>query len=240
MAGSVSRFLRALGASALAAWAGCGGNVATTDGGSLPACHDDRRTSATSFVRTGTDCILPGDCRPEGGPVTCVAGLCVYASCNGKNEDQACTMPGGAPGTCCQGTCGPMTPPSGVPSSHDNCGGCGSVCPADSTCDNAGLCSPGCPSQPCPAGLMCLTIPAFAGQPAACVHASCSSQPDGTRCFGPAVPPNAPKNDIGGNCCGGQCVDSTIDNANCGGCGIKCCAGTQCSSAGVGIVSLCL
>jgi hypothetical protein len=210
-------------------------------------CHNDRPLQGTTAVQAGA-CT----CRPEGGRSSCVGGglddsgvpssaHCVYASCNGSNEDEPCALPGGAEGTCCMGTCGPMTPASGVPTSHDNCGACGNVCPADSTCDNAGICRPGCPSQPCPAGLVCLVLP---GEPIAegstCVHANCSSQPDGTRCSPPAILPNAPKGDILGICCGGQCVDSTLDNGNCGGCGIVCCPGTQCGSNGVGVEAVCL
>ncbi len=241
---------------------GCGGSVVETDNGAAAAadgpaaqvCHDDRAAPGTPFVQGGDACTLPdggaglGDgtygcvdpnackCRPEGGPVACVAGQCVYASCNGKNEDEACTMVGGGTGMCCSGVCSPSLGLNAVQEDQANCGSCGRVCPAASTCFNAG-CSPGCPTDPCPPGYGCVQVMGIP-QPSTCLPLSCAGQRDGARCYVPGSMTDAIYNGI---CCGQECVDPTKDNGNCGGCGLKCCADTQCGSAGSGMIaSVCL
>jgi hypothetical protein len=181
------------------------------------------------------------ECLAQAGDARCVPGgaggeygayQCVYASCNGANEDQACALPDGGAGICCQGACSSSVPNPIVmiPISQANCGACGYACPSASTCNVGGVCSPGCPTQPCPAELVCLPGSTLEGS--ACVHGSCTAQPDGTRCSSPASVPNAPIKGVpSGICCGGQCVDPSQDGTNCGGCGIVCCPGTACISS---------
>src|SRR5580700_9810536 len=98
----------------------------------VPSCHDDRAPPGTPFLQGGESCTLPDggpgvgsgtygcvdpnacSCRSEGGPSTCVAGQCIFAACNGRNEDEACSMPGGGSGVCCGGVCAPSLGLNGV------------------------------------------------------------------------------------------------------------------------------
>jgi hypothetical protein len=69
-------------------------------------------------------------------------------------------------------------------------------------------------------------------------------EPDGTPC---AIP-----TDAGGNtgavhagyntgiCCNHECGDPQTDNRNCGGCGVTCCSGKQCSGVSGLIAAACL
>jgi hypothetical protein len=140
---------------------------------------------------------------------------------------------GGGVGVCCGTTCTAsivnprLMVPQGFVADPNNCGGCGRVCPAGSACDQSFTCTLRCPTAPCPAGSTCV-----GGNQPVCMPTSCASQPDGVRCAGA---------EIWGICCEGVCVNPTTDNRNCGGCGMPCCGGTQCSSAdGVSVAGVCL
>jgi hypothetical protein len=215
------------------------------------ACHDDDPAFGTVHGRAAQPCTLADggagvvsltfgcidpnacQCRPEGGPAACAVGdagnpHCVYATCNGRNEDEACALPGGGEGVCCMGLCngGLANGWQSFPSTQENCGDCGSLCPTNSTCSmGSGVCSPGCPTDPCPEGFVCYFN--------ICNPEGCASARDGSRC-------SAKGTSNPGICCSGMCVDP-FDNSNCGGCGITCCPGRQCAPANSsGITGLCL
>jgi hypothetical protein len=167
-------------------------------------------------------------CAPEAGPASCVAGdgfdtgfnvHCVYASCNSTDENEPCTLPDGAPGTCCAGSCVALLQPAflgmmpGYVSDPNNCGGCGNMCLPGTTCPK-GVCITPCGPTDCPAGRVCSYI-SQSCEPII----DCPSEPDGTPCRPTVGGP--------GICCGGACISPT-DDSNCGGCGIVCCPGTNC------------
>lgn len=97
---------------------------------------------------------------------------------------------------------------------------CGGV-----SCDDRDLCTTGevCTSGVCPRGtaLVCNSPPdACQSRTGSCVSGSCRYSPlvDGTQCgLGAAS-----------RCCTGQCVNTSGDAKNCGGCGLSCAANQMC------------
>ena len=221
---------------------GCGASATPA------ACHDDSPRPGTSFVEGGKRCTLPDGrqgfghgsygcvdptichCTPEAGAATCkqfpdppgTTGLCVYASCNGSDEQQPCQRMDGSTGICCAGSCVVV---SSLDTDPNNCGACGIACAESVTCDatqgrrGCAVCPLGAPT----CAVQCRTGYALVGASSQqCAASSCMGRSDGTTCsLGQSA----------GICCGGRCIDPGTDNANCGGCGIRCCAGRQCSPA---------
>ncbi len=236
----------------LAVVSGCSGG--SVGGGG--ACHDDSPPPSAMFYEGGSPCTLPdgrqglGDgsfgcvdptlchCLPEAGPVTCATGaVCVYAACNGANPGAACALAGGGQGTCCNGACSAvdlLTDPA-------NCGGCGFVCPEGVSCDHGACAVPSGTTSGCPSGTVLAVAACLSSACLACIPSSCAGLADGAAC---ALPP-VPDPGMNGLCCGGACV-SPIDNDNCAGCGVTCCAGTMCrpgspyfGGSSLGIVATC-
>jgi hypothetical protein len=230
-----------------------------------PLCRDDRPLPGTPFVENafGGNCTLPdgglgnglgawgcvdpsvclltmrtgspSHCKLGAGEAVCKAGRCIYASCSGITEDDACSLPDGSTGVCCAGVCRPADFIANDPS---NCGGCGLGCASGMACANA-YCGdggsgvgPSCDGVVCAPGRVC--APTFCRWVTgggtscySCVASSCASKPDGIEC-------------PGGMCCQQKCVDPASDNNNCGGCGIRCCPGTQCSPGSTISAAMCL
>jgi hypothetical protein len=159
-------------------------------------------------------------CAPGGA---CVAGTCLYATCDGSNVNGACSLPGGGRGVCCKGACTAID----FRSDPKNCGGCGIVCASDSVCNGGGCavpCNYDCPGGAstcgtCPSGYACgspvndLVCGGLACQ--ACLLRDCANAVDGTPC-------------TNGICCDHSCIQPNTDPKNCGGCGLDCC-GARCS-----------
>ncbi|MHB1845412.1 MAG: MXAN_6577-like cysteine-rich protein [Deltaproteobacteria bacterium] len=174
-------------------------------------CQSPAKSCGSECVNTATD---PRNC-----------GACGAACPSGQScASGACVCGGGA--TACGTLCASLT------ADPTNCGGCGNACLTGAYCDGGScacegsrvLCSGRCVDpqsdvancggceKPCGQGQVC-----FAGQ----CQASC--QPDG----GQGVQDAGALQD-----CGGSCVDTLTDPANCGGCGQACGAGQLCSSGG--------
>jgi len=225
-------------------------HAAGVDGGTF-ACHDDRPTPGTPFVEGGSSCTLPDGgagvgsgfygcldptvchCKPEAGPADCRQsrgqGVCVYAGCNGANDDELCQL-GASSGVCCAGTCAALD----FETDNHDCGGCGVVCAPGSSCQG-GMCMPACTfGHSCGGGLTCAqaSVSIRVGGWAAngCFGTSCTGKPDGTDCMLPGQI---------GICCAEACV-SLVADTSCGGCGIQCCTGTHCSPSGSGLTGVCL
>ena len=186
-----------------------------TDAG---ACQDDRLPPGSPDA---AGCMHPATrCKPQGGPASCATGVCVYETCNSANQAKACKMPDGSNGTCCGSTCGKID----FTTDSKNCGGCGQICPSGN-CTNsqcADDCKPGCMTSgvSCGAGRVCMR-PHNDANAGACMAASCTGLADGAPCG----------QGVEGICCNGGCVNPDRDARHCGGCGIRCCAGTVCKGA---------
>lgn len=232
----------------LAAGIGCGGGAGT--------CHNDNPPLADMFFEGGSSCTLPngrpglGDgqygcidptlChyRAEAGPATYAPGpVCVYAACNGANPGAACALPGGGQGICCNGACSTVD----VQTDPSNCGGCGNVCPDGVPC-NSGACGIPSSTPACPPGLILWAATCMHSSSCiACVAPSCTGLPDGAPCVVQADAGELMFLDGGflssseqpaGICCHGACAAWYSDNQNCGGCGVTCCPGTNCTLDG--------
>jgi hypothetical protein len=167
----------------------------------------------------GSDCIDwvndPMNC--GGCEVTCPDGLfcglgqcLVVPDCASASPGVLCPIPHAGVGECCAGRC------SSVFLDSENCGGCGSACPAGSTCHgdfypgDFVICSgAACDQVGCVGGETCLQ--------GSCVESSCGGVPDLTSC------------DTGqgtaGLCCNGTCSMSGCDaGPGCapGSCGPQC------------------
>jgi len=155
---------------------------------------------------------------------TCGGGLChdvdVAASCAGVDNGAQCRLGSDGVGVCCLGSC------ADTANDTANCGGCNQQCPAPEMCQE-GICSAntmtgsndpllGCDNAPCPAGTTCNTNAFFSS----CVPDTCALDADGTVCLSPNGKPLT--------CCGGRCIDTGEDAANCGGCGLACPTGASC------------
>ncbi len=126
--------------------------------------------------------------------------------------------PGGTTAACtgsesrCDGGC------TDVQTDPNNCGACGTVCPAGQGC-TAGGCACPAPSTTC--GSQCVTVQTDATNCGACGKA-CRT---GEVCQGGACVCQR-----GLSPCGAYCVDFASDVDNCGGCGKPCSQGEVCSA----------
>lgn len=214
-----------------------------------PTCHDAGPPPDAGFVEGGATCTLPDGgqgvgrgsygcvdwrvchCRLEAGSARCDQGVCVYDSCSGANEDEMCKRPDGTKGRCCAGTCKNL---DDFDSDPNNCNGCGVHCPPGQGCtangcgDSTSLGIASCDNVHCADGFVCATGGCTGHDyPRAtcngCFIADCKGQPEGSRC---AIAGMSPV--VTGLCCGGVCVQTQLDPANCGGCGLRCCSGGGC------------
>ena len=165
------------------------------------SCDSDHGCQGSSLL----ECVGVGN--TKAGPST--AGHLVLVPCRG---------PEGCAGDSSNGyTCDISLDVAGDP-----CGGTGdeapgAFCRTDGSylgCGSAGVieilqCPQGCAAPP-------------NGSPACNPVADCTGAPDSVACVnaGAGYP----------ECCGGQCVDSATNSANCGACGAACPAGQTCNS----------
>jgi hypothetical protein len=200
----------------------------------------DLNTSATNCGTCGRSC-GPGQTCGGGmcmGMVMCGMGetACGMACANLQSDPMNCGSCGGAclaGEVCTMGRCGPprmmcpmgqtdCTPTAAAPTCVDtqtsnmNCGACGTVCMAGTTC-TAGACT-------------CAMGTTLCGR--TCVN----TQTDGTNCggCGTVCPMGQTCNmgtcgcPTGQTLCGGVCVNTQTDNGNCGTCGTACGGGRTC------------
>ncbi len=227
---------------------GTGGSTGTAVGSGSASSGGPGSTGAVvagcgSACPAGSDCVLadggagaccddlcvdeandPGNCGwcrlACGGGTLCEAGSCVVfaPSCAEGAPGAPCALPDAGAGQCCQGACSDS---AAFQSDGWNCGSCGNVCVAGSSCVSgectwSGFGPVPCVAQGCPAGAACLSSP---NGGSACVPQSCAD--GGPYCVldGGAL----------GLCCGGTCRDFQRDPSSCGGCG-PCAAGQVCRS----------
>ncbi|MEM9070988.1 MAG: hypothetical protein AAGE52_20930 [Myxococcota bacterium] len=217
--------------------AGCAsGNAGRTDSG--PARDSAIPDSATTDAAVDT-----GGCAMTCAPgETCRDGVCMMVDCGPDNP-----CPVGE--SCCDGTC------SSLPNDPLNCGACGRTCDSRGTQCQSGQCrcgdGPQCtePEVCCTEG--CVNPQTDANNCGACGRA-CE---DGQICEEGdcVVPPCMPACDVGEtcdattmmcrcgagpacadgeSCCGGTCIGTQADNANCGACGNVCMGATVCIAGG--------
>ena len=142
--------------------------------------------------------------RCQAGPPTSINGFAVQMEWS--NARRTCI------GTACG--CGDFTTDS------NNCGACGNVCPANSTCVNSQCeCQPGFTR----CGNQCVDTTSNSGNCGACgrVCAALNYQCINSNCVCPAPYTT---------CSNGSCVDTQGDPHNCGGCGIVCASGYTCEA----------
>jgi hypothetical protein len=191
-------------------------------------CDDGNLCSHTDTCQMGI-CV--------GTEISCLGEACIDRSCNGTNtcteisrEGQSCED--GDPctyGDICQGNV--CSSPNFVLCLSDTC--------IDRTCNGTATCTEsfkdgvGCDDgNACTHTDVC-SAGACVGQGISCVDDAChfsycngtpscgiTPKEDGTRCGG--------AND---RCCSGNCVNTSADERNCGGCGIKCNTGKTCYAA---------
>lgn len=160
-------------------------------------------------------CDSAGACKPG---YQCVEGLC-------RSTDGGLELDGGVDGGGCQATetvCG-----DGLDDDCDGRTDCADTDCNTQGCDDGNPCTTGetCTASACSGGrpLVCNTPPtpcqnasgvceAGTGR---CLYASLA---DGTQC-GTAS---------SARCCGGTCVNTTVNGSNCGGCGLVCSPGQVC------------
>ncbi len=157
----------------------------------------------------------------------CEYGQCATTpTCGPANSGVVCPGADGGLATCCGSSC------TSLQTDSLNCGQCGVECPSGSLCTQ-GYCQQldggyeGCrdPSGPCPAGTVC--------QGNSCLPFACPPNGTGTVCgFGAGYTNNGVLVELG-KCCGGTCVDTAQDPANCGQCGTACTMGSKlCAPSG--------
>ncbi|MHB8418766.1 MAG: hypothetical protein ACYDCL_11865 [Myxococcales bacterium] len=182
------------------------GTACALDGGGAGSCCAGRCTDLASD---------PGNCGACGSPCygkqICTAGSCLDTDCATGLPGDSCKLGLAGTGSCCRGVC------AGSFDDDRDCGGCGVICPAGSSCsggacaDDAGNAVSGCGSG-CPAGGVCSLVQSF------CIDASCAD--GGAFC------------QLGngglGACCAGACADIFNSPSNCGGCGVTCSTGRLC------------
>jgi formylglycine-generating enzyme required for sulfatase activity len=136
-------------------------------------------------------------------------------------EGGVCLCPAGGPLTSCGGLC------VDTETDRDNCGACGSSCPAGVSCAK-GVCA--CPNGGKACGGACVDATVDRNNCGTC----------GTRCDAHSVC-------AGGTCvkcpgtltgnCGNTCRDLDADATNCGACGVVCPDGVACGGGGCGKAS---
>ncbi len=215
-------------------------DAAPCDGG-CPAGRACCGLACVDLATTSTHCGACGRACASG--TACSAGLCCasgQANCGGVcvnvQTDIAhcgtcatrCTAPAGL---CCAGRC------TDVLTDEQNCSGCGRPCSAGGTC-MTGLC---CPAGQTRCGSACVNVqvdgtncgacgrtcvaPTGSCCAGACFDLTSSAQhcrtcatpcPPGGVCSGAICCPAGQIN------CGGGCVNTQTDRANCGRCGVQC------------------
>ncbi len=182
------------------------------------SCTLPQPSSDGAGICCGSGCVDPQwDDRNCGGcAIACPAGSqCLYGSCapavqcSSKNTGATCLVASGEVGICCGNGC---VDTNGDP---QNCGGCATSCPVGAACQGGSCffpdggraaCTP--PATGCPAGMLCGN--------GLCEPASCGG--GNAFCF-------LGLQSYAGLCCGGSCVDTATDPANCGACGVTCQSG---------------
>jgi len=222
-----------------------------TNGACGVACGAGYQPCNGACIPTAS-CCTAADC-PGGQCLTCTNHACVttcgagQGCCGGACADLTTDANCGA----CGATC---TPPQ-------TCGGGGTAgvcgctpapsCPQGQQCGTA---PDGCGGTldcgPCTGGTVCTPVSCQNGL---CVHTAisgcCTQDSDCPASLNPCEPatcdthtntcvtkPVADNTGCGSGqvCCGGSCVDTQSDAANCGGCGTTCPANTPCASGGAG------
>ncbi|MBI5496221.1 MAG: hypothetical protein HY904_14455 [Deltaproteobacteria bacterium] len=145
---------------------------------------------------------------------TCQEDVCLWQSCVNAPTGGACAVSATQWGQCCNGVC------TNVYDDSAHCGVCGRACPAGAACSSGIHCYSGgtaglCTGGGCPAGSGCVTAGNF------CAATSCAGLPEGFAC--------QPGADTQGLCCGGACLATDFDDANCGACGHACTPSEWCS-----------
>ncbi len=155
--------------------------------------------SETSCADLTSDNMNCGSC----GNVCPAYSKCTDSACAGMEDINSLGCTQGQ--IECNGQCVDDT------SDNNNCGDCGRVCPAGSQCSNSQCWIPATPSAP--------TAHMYHQQPGISTPGSTgpSGSTSGTTCG------------TGLTECNGKCVDTAIDNANCGGCLLSCPSGQTCS-----------
>ena len=217
-------------------------------------CAIQRPTLGTMFYEGGSTCVTSDGrqgrgegsygcialtdcfpfCQPAKGDVECLwvslrnslgteqfGARCVYQQCSGANENERCRLPSGGAGVCCSGTCADID----YLNDSKNCGGCGLQCAPGASCVSAYCslaCNEGCGPDPAKDCGSCATGKACQGTllGSVCLITSCLGLPDGAPCT---------SDRILGMCCNQECRHVDTDPDNCGGCGVRCCGGSQCS-----------
>jgi len=138
------------------------------------------------------------------------AALCVLLlSCPSTPPAVAtCTAP--------QSACGAACANLALDDAH--CGTCENACGDGSACANGSCFPTSCNGMPCDPGSVCFQNLCTQKE---CVGVLC---PAGQVCSGGACVCGP-----GRTTCSGQCVDLELDDANCGGCGNACAAGSSCA-----------
>lgn len=163
----------------------------------------------------GEACTYNDQCRNgicRGTSITCTSSQCVQRSCNGTsscredfpttscNDGEACTYNDQCRNGICRGTT--ITCPASTECTVRYCDGTSTCAIRQNTgmsCGGSSTCHP----------KTCNPLGDCVGSPVS----------NGTSCGGSATQ----------RCCGGQCVDLSTDEANCGGCGIACAEDYACN-----------
>jgi hypothetical protein len=219
----------------------CSGGTNVCNGTAcVTGCTSAELKCGGSCVDPNTDPLHCGDCNQPvgahqvctGGAPTCVAG---WGDCNGSAGDGcetdltsdeancgACSTQC-KPGAVCTATgcqCAPSTPKDCGSACHECCGSAdcadSDACTTDS-CGSSGTCS----HTSCSSDNKCCALGCFE----CCQDGDC---PNGQVCSGnQCVVPSCVSPQI---LCNAVCVNPDSDAKNCGGCGIDCGAGRNCSS----------
>ncbi|MHB8417463.1 MAG: hypothetical protein ACYDCL_05270 [Myxococcales bacterium] len=177
-----------------------------TGAGAKGACCG---SACVNLDQDSANCGSCGNACP-GGTFCSQAACAPVPTCGVANSGTACPLSPTRVGTCCSGSCVDLE------SDPSNCQGCGVACPAGEVCQASsygcappdGGYTPGCQGIPgaCPAGTLCWGN--------GCLTTACAPGASGVACaFGVLDR---------GTCCGGSCVDTSQDSANCGQCGSAC------------------